>query len=241
MVAEVVGGLIGPAKKGGANAPPRVVNGTTVFQPEKTTAFFFPDDTRAFLIGGAEGPDLPVEEAVAAARANAGKLKGVREMAALIGTVDTKLPLWGATVMTDTFRKVPFLAPFDSITLQGKPEGGKLALRLEGKGNDADKVKAAVEQINAGLEMGRQQMKEDPKFMPPEMLPIYRLAKDFVGTLSCTADGKDAALTGSIRDTGETLGILLLFVAPGRISVEPPQPAPALPIAPPPPVPVPPG
>lgn len=232
-VADVVGGLKDVFKD------TKAVGGTTVFANENEGAnVFFPSNDRAVLVGGPGGRNgggnvLPVEEMVAAVRKNAGGLKDSKDaadMAKLVKSVDTKQPMWGAMEVTPAFKQAPFLEPFDTVTLVGKPAGDKadkLDVRFDGHGADPDKVRAAVGMVNQGLDQAKQEMKRADEHMPQEMKAMVAMAREVVESMKCQADGKAASLTGTLPTGGSGMLLTSLFWA-GAARAEPIAPPPAV-------------
>lgn len=164
-----------------------------------------PSDELFVLFGGPpNGANPPVKDIVAAIKTGKGTLSEDGAMSALIASANRKSGGWAVIEMTNTFRgATPMFRPFDSVIAERVSEKGKTSIKVQGTGNDADEVKAAVNQMNSVLEEARANINQAGGFIPKNVV-------DFVKTLKIQADGKNATLTGTMEgDFEQMLGGML--------------------------------
>jgi hypothetical protein len=130
--------------------------------------------------------------------------------------------LWAVCKVSDSYRAAPVIQAFDMITLLGRQEKDKLSLRIAGTGKDAAAVKAAVDELNQGLNQAKTGLPQ-----VAQQMPALKPMADFVQSLECAADGKNAALTGAFQgDAGNLLAMPLMFFG-ARAQAVPVQAPPA--------------
>jgi hypothetical protein len=177
-----------------------------VFSPQPNTGLIFPSDDRIIATVGANQEKLPLEAFAKALAAGKGELGNVPEMKKLIESVDTTQPLWGVAKMTESYRRAPVLAPFDTMTVVGKQNGAVMEVRIDGEGPDKEKVAGAVGQVNAALQMGIGQLRQAAQEMP--------ILATFVKTLEgvkCTAQDQKATLTASLEGNATMMAVPVIF------------------------------
>src|SRR5205085_3106789 len=97
-------------------------------------------------------------------------------------------------------------------------EGDTLNLRITGDGNDAKDVAGAVNVVNTNLNMAKNEL---PKVAQAQ--PMLKPIVDFVQTIECKADGKSAALTGSLKGEATLLlGLPMFIIGEARQAPQPP-------------------
>ena len=127
--------------------------------------------------------------------------------------------------MSDSYRAAPVIQPFDTITLLGRQEKDKLSLRMAGTGKDAAAVKSAVDQVNEGVNEAKQGLAQ-----VTQQMPMLKPLADFVASIECSADDKNARMTAAFAGDTGTLLALPLMVFTGRAApmqaqpVQPPAP-----------------
>jgi len=194
---------------------PKTVGGAQVFSPDEHIQAIFVSNDRALAVSGPNPQALPVEALATAIKTGKGGLETSDEMKKLIATVDISQPLWAVLKMTDTLRQVPVFSAFEQITLVGKLNKDQvLDLQIAGQGQNAAQVAAAVDQLNAGVQTGINQLKpmvQDAPF-------LSTMVKTLEG-IQCKSEGEKATLTMSIRADAASLVMPMLFGA--RSSPEP--------------------
>jgi hypothetical protein len=186
--------------------PSRQVGGLEVFiidDNHMAAAFLFPSNDRAVAIAGPNLAALPLDELTKAVQTGTGKLATVPEMKKLLDSIDTTQPLWLAAKITDTYREMPVLAPFDTLTMTGKLNGAMMDVQFNAAGVDAAKVASAVDMTNNGIQMGIAAMRQEANNTP--FLGTFVKALESV---KCTSQGEKATLTASVE------GNSLIMLAP---------------------------
>lgn len=165
-----------------------------------------PSDELFVLFGGPpNGAAPPVKEILAAIKTGKGTLSEDPTMTKLIASANRKSGGWVVIEMTNTFRgATPMFRPFDSVIAERVSEKGKTSIKVQGTGNDADEVKAAVNQMNSVLEEARANINQAGGFIPKNVV-------DFVKTVKIQVDGKNATLTGSMEGGFEEMLGGMLF------------------------------
>lgn len=202
--------------------PFKILNGFEVFQPDGESAFFMPSGNRIVFIASPNGADDPVARMIAAVRKGEGDLKTSEEMSKLISSIDTTRPAWAVARITDTYRAVPPLQWFESVTLVAEPIEGGLHLVARGQAKDANSAKGAVDQISGLAGTAASEM----KLLEP-IIPALKSAEDLFATVKCNSDGNTVNATAGVKDSSTTLFMLPLFVSFGtHHEVIPPPPRP---------------
>jgi len=178
----------------------------TVTPDQGGMKLMFVSDEMLVVIGGPPRQNaLPIKELLAAIKTGKGTLSEDVEMTALINSADRKSGGWAAVQMSETYKSgAPWLRPFDSVLASRKSEKGKTTLKIEGTSKNADEVKQAVQQINAGLDEMRASFGQAGGFIPQPMI-------DFATTLKVEANGNKATLTGKLEGEFEDLVGSLMF------------------------------
>ncbi|MDB5324018.1 MAG: hypothetical protein JWN40_5649 [Phycisphaerales bacterium] len=209
--------------------PVSTVAGATVLTPDQHMAFAFPGDDRALFVTGATPEKLPVKQILEAAAAVGTKepaphpVLAQKEFAPFIASLNDSARLWAVCKVSDSYRGAPVIQPFDTITLLGRQEKDKLSLRIAGAGKDAAAVKSAVDQVNQGVNEAKTGLAQ-----VVQQMPMLKPMAEFVQSIDCAADGKNATMTGTFQgDTGNLLAFpLMLFSA--RAQAQPIQAPPAV-------------
>ncbi|MBM4034729.1 MAG: hypothetical protein FJ291_23540 [Planctomycetes bacterium] len=157
------------------------------------------------LFAGAEAEKLPVAATVAALKKGSGALTPESALGKLIKAADTAQPLWAVVKMTPTYREGgPMLAPFDSMSLVGRAAKDAQTLELVAMGTDAQKVAAAVAELEKSVKEGREEMAK-----VAGQMPMLQPAVDFLGSVKAKADGAKATVTASLK--GASLVVAMPF------------------------------
>lgn len=177
-----------------------------VTPPNSNMKMLFVSDELLLAIGGPrDAQGWPVKEMTAAIKAGKGTLSEDAQMVKLINAADRKSGGWAAIQMTDTYRSgAPWMKPFDTVLASRKSEKGKTTIKIVGTGSDADAIQNSVNEMNKGLDEVRASMNQAAGFLPKPMI-------DFVSSLKVEADGKSAALTGTMVGSFEDIIGSLLF------------------------------
>jgi hypothetical protein len=186
----------------------RTVEGIEVLPIDREFALMLPSDDRLILAGGPAQDQLPVESLARAARAGA-QPKMDPDVADLAKAVDATKPLWISVRVSDTYRQVPILAPFDSVTLTGAPAGANQELLLTAKGKDPAAVKGVVEMFEKGLQEGREAIRREVKKVD---VPALRSIADLMDSVKVKTDGGQVTVTGSMPADGGALGIMPMWL-----------------------------
>jgi len=185
------------------------VDGVEVFKPMGDIALFLPSDDRLVLVGGPtpDGIGLAVAQMIAAVKASKGGLAPARAMGKLVKTVDTTAPVWAAARISEAYREASLLAPFDTITMVGKTARGADNFKLVAVGKDAEKVAAAVKELEGHIVKGRAETAREAQRMP--MVKPYA---DFIGSIKAKADGAQATVTASMKgNSGFLMMPMMMF------------------------------
>lgn len=171
----------------------RPVGGVDVYDVDPITKLFFAGDDRAVLVLGGPNINLPIEAIVAAVTAGQNDLRGSKDVAPLLAAADMTLPAWGVMKVTPSYRQASVLAPFDTLSLTGKPAGGATELKLTASGTDPDGARSAASEFNHGL----QQLLGEAK-PAAAMFPVAKPLIAVLESIHCAADGGNAAVTAQI-------------------------------------------
>ena len=195
------------------------VEGVEVFRPNREVAILCPDESRFVLIARfSRQVVLPYEPV---ARAIKGKAKGVdsnANMAKLLESVDRTKPVWAVACITESYREAPFLAPFDTMTLEGNDKDGSLHLTLIAKGKDPETIKAGVEQFEQLRLDALREIKREVGRMPP-LKPIA----DLIESVKIENAGNTVTVTGELKGGGSSLMVMPLMFLGMRTRPMPPQ------------------
>ncbi len=159
-----------------------------------------PSDDRVVFMVGPTQDKLPIKEMAAAVKAGKGKLADNADMAKLIKSIDTTQGIWAAAKITDAYKKADLLAPFTTMTLVADSKDNCLKATLVAQGDDAEKAKAAKEQVEALLKTARAEMAQAPAFIDTK--PIV----DAIDSVKIEFDAKGAKTTA----TGEIKGLSIM-------------------------------
>ena len=206
---------------GAAAPPPMDIDGATVFSPQKQMHLIPCSNERFVGVFGPRQAPKPTKTVVAALKANGDRPAFDDAMQALVKGIDTSLPMWAAMRMSEHFRQAPLLAPFDSMTLTGKPDAeGVTALKVVARGADAQGVKGAVDEFNAGLEKAKAGIGQALAQMP-SIKPIA----DFIHSIRMVAKDAEVTVTGSLKGQGVAMAMpLVIFLRSTANRPAPPRP-----------------
>ncbi|HEV8605285.1 MAG TPA: hypothetical protein VGQ99_07970 [Tepidisphaeraceae bacterium] len=204
--------------------PGKVVGGVDVFSPEEHFGVMFAGNDRAIGMAGPNAQGLPAEAFATALKTGKGGLADVEAMKKLIASVDTSQALWAVMKMTDTYKQAPVFSAFEQITMVGKLKDQMLDVQISGQGVNAGQVSAAVDQINAGVQMGINQLKP-----MVQDAPFFSAIIKAMETVQCSSQGEKATLTASIKGDAASLVLPLFFggMDRSRPAVAPPPVPPA--------------
>jgi len=193
-----------------------MIDGIEVFRPDREVALMFPDNTRAVFIVS-EGQDLPVKALIEHMNKGEGQLKQNEAMGRLLAGIDRTQPLWAGVIMGPSYRQVPVVNVFDTLTLVGRREGQSTQLEIRATGSDAAAVQQAVEQLRGHIAEGLAQMERQAPRMPA-MKPYL----DFMKSIELTQDGTTARLTATFTSPSPAALLLPVFgiLTPVRIEGE---------------------
>ena len=174
-----------------------------------------------------KSPAGPRNVFVAALQAGHGALADNQELAALMKTVDTKSPLWLVGRFNDTIDKEAGSTGLKTLTIDTKAAKDGTEFTFQAGMADADKAKALVETVSAGLKSALEEVKRDAA-TTPSLKPVA----DMLGSIQVSADGATGTMTGQLPAgilrtiIGQVpLGELLAPDEP-PVDIAPPQPAP---------------
>jgi len=205
-------------------AKPSEVDGIAVFTPDSEVRLIPCSNERFILAFGAKAELIPVGHFVRALRRKADTPSLDARMQELIKAADSSAGAWGVARMSDSYRQVPLFAPFDTVTLTSrKQEKGVLALSLVARGKDAEAVKRAVAEFEAGLAKARQEIaRETARMAAPK--PITA----FLESITVRTEGAAVTVSARLQGSSAVLMMPFLFFAGVRSSPAPqPQPGPA--------------
>jgi hypothetical protein len=209
--------------------PVNTIAGAPVLNPDPHVALAFPANDRAMFVTGAAAEKLPVKQILEAAGALGTKEPAAhpvladKEFAPFVASLNDGVRLWAVCKVADSYRAAPVIQAFDTITLLGQQDKDKLSLRIAGAGKDAAAVKAAVDEMNQGLNQAKTGLPQ-----VAQQMPMLKPMVDFVQSLECAADGKTATLTGAFQgDAGNLLAMPLMLLGT-RAQAVPVQAPPAV-------------
>ena len=190
-------------------AKPRTIAGVDVLPLDREFTLILPSDERLILAGGPKTDALPMEDLATALREGEAK-QPAPETAALAGAVDTSRPLWLSMRVTEAYRSMPLLAPFEAVTLVVGREADAQHLALSARGKDAEAVKASVAIFEKGLQEAREGF---AKAVQDVRMPQMKAFADLLGSIALETDGGAVTVTGTLKGTGHTavLTPMLLF------------------------------
>jgi len=194
--------------------PSKPISGVDVFPLDREGQLFLPSSHQAAILMGPH-PQPKLTEALAKALKEPPAQPSLsKEMTALFETVDAAAPIWTVARISKSYREAPLLAPFDSITIQGKQDKGIAALDLKAIGKDTEKVASAVKMFEEGLKEGLASLERAPqaKMMKPMV--------DFMRSLQAKQDGQAVHVTGKM--TGAGVAVMMPFI---WLVAEAPMPA----------------
>lgn len=187
-------------------------SGATAIQSDGMDVLAFPmgnhlafipcsNDRLVYAVGPTEG-EIPTKGLVAAIRRGGDQPSLSAEMLALIKPLDRSGPAWGAVRMSDAYRQMPALVPFDTLTLTSREgEEGAVAVTLVGAGKDPAAVQAAADQV------GRDAAKTAAALRGfAAQMPLLKAPAEFLESIAVQAEEGRATLTGNLR----TPGVLML-------------------------------
>ena len=207
------------------------VGGVDVLRPEEEVALILASRERLVLLAGDRRVPKPVEALVAALGRNGDKPTLDPKMLALIKSIDTSSPAWAVVRMTDCYRQVPLFAPFDTVTMASKVgDGGAMALTVVAAGKDAEAVKPAVAELNAGIEKAKAGAQQ-----ALAQMPAIKPMVDFVNSIRVEQQGATVTLTGKLQGQASAMMMPLVMLfgvrtahieGPAPVEVQPARPMP---------------
>jgi hypothetical protein len=174
---------------------------------ESKPQFVLPSGSRFIFCPAANEQENPAPAVVSAIAASASPLKGNKEISALMASIDTSLPLWGVAKVSDSYRALDLLQPFDTITLQGRLKDGDLPFQFSAVGPKPDRVKQSVQQIQGEIKEASAALNQNGP-----MAMMTAPVRTFLDHLQVSADGGKASLDGTLPNPRKLpLGLPLLF------------------------------
>jgi hypothetical protein len=180
------------------------------------------------LVAGASPTETPVEEVSMGIKDGKGKFAENELMAKLLEPVNKTADLWAVVRVTDSYRQAPVLAAFDTLQLVSQVSGDAMKIEVKATGQDADTVKAAVEQFTALVEEGKNQLanKAPADANAPEAAPAPAEAGaadspgksaaqplvDFLGSIQTKVDGTTATMTGTLKGSSGAMMLLPMML-----------------------------
>jgi hypothetical protein len=139
--------------KAGPESKDECVDGVPVVRVSNEFFLVLPSDSCLAIVAGPESQEKApvIKELIAAFKAGKGALAAASPLGALIGSLDTSRPAWGAMVVNENYRQTELLAPFDTVTLLLDPAKQAANVTLTAQGKDAEKVAATVAKFQADL------------------------------------------------------------------------------------------
>ncbi len=197
------------------------IDGCKVFHPDKDTALIFPSDNYIVFIAGPRSKPLPVVEVLSALKAGKSGLQGSPDLAKVVKTVDTKAPIWMAAEISESYREVPLLAPFNAITFVGKQAKDTMEFKLVAKGDDAEAIAQSVKTFEKGRTEAIRDMTRAVEHMP-NLKPFLELVK----SVKSKTNKAEVTITAKIKGGSSVISRLpLLYMSammPARSSAPPP-------------------
>ena len=204
-VVLVVRGLYDPAAARSilidrARLKPEKVGALELLRIQGKSVIILASKERLLFLAGASREKMPVEQMAAALKAGKGKLADNKQMAKLIKSVDRTGPIWAACRVSETYRKSSLLAPFRTLTLTTKRRPKELRFTLSASGTDAEKVAAAVKELNGHMAKAREELAR-----PAERMPALKPVLSLLASIKATAKGANATVTGRLVGGPRTL------------------------------------
>ena len=192
--------------------------------------------TRLIAAFGEDAEDIPLDQIIAAVKAKAPKLALGPRMQKLLKPIDVTCPLWLAVAMSDAYRQAPILAALDDLVLTTRRDKDALDLTLVAHGKDADALRDAAAQFDAGLKEATQEIGK-----AVQMFPAAKTIVDFLGSVKAVTDGAKATVTATLKSPSSLLMTPMIFfmgmragathqaveVGPPPVPPRPVRPAPA--------------
>ena len=179
------------------------IDGTEVFKLNREYAVFLPSSDRLVLVVGPREAQT-IAQMIAAVKAGKGALTADSDMGKLIKTIDTKSPVWAASIMSETYRKESLLAPFDTMTLTTKIAKDSHNFTLTAVGSDAEKVAQALKEFDGHMAEGRRETAKSA-----ERMQMLKPIAEFVNSIKATADGPKVTVTASMKGNSPFMGMLI--------------------------------
>jgi len=215
--------------KAETHATAQVSNGVDVVTfddgDDNKPRLLLPSRSRLILCGAASEKENPAPGIIKSIKDGSAPLKANKEMVALMASIDTSLPLWGVAKMSDSYRVIDVLAPFDTITLQGHVKDGDLPFQFTGTGSNADRVKQSLQRLEGMVKEASGEMRGDVG-AAIMLSPIT----SFLDHLQLKADGAKATLDGTLPNPRKLPLALPMLLGGGPMSgpVVGPAPQPAV-------------
>ncbi|HUU57979.1 MAG TPA: hypothetical protein VMZ50_00435, partial [Phycisphaerae bacterium] len=169
-----------------------------VYCPDDKVALVFASNHQFIFVAGSDEGDLPLEEVALAVSSGKGTLEANKELAALVRSVDRSGPIWAAAKMSPAYREaMKILAPFQAVTFSTTKTKDGLGLTLNARGEDEEKVKAAVAEFNDGVKQALEQAKETA-----ENMPAAKPAIEFLQGIQVSQDAANVRITAPLKTQG---------------------------------------
>lgn len=166
--------------------------GVTIASPDPHVNFLIVSETTLVMIGGANNAQFPINETLTALKAGKGTLAEDETMAKLVGSIkDRSRGAWGVMQMTDTYRQLEWLAPYDTLTLERHVTDKTIGFTITCAGSDAEKVTATVAGFKEDMDELRKEMKNMQGMLPKALF-------DFAESIKVRQEGATATVTGAM-------------------------------------------
>jgi hypothetical protein len=151
-------------------------------------------DQRLVGVSVADAANVPVEALTEALRSGDGGLGKDAKMAALLKTTDCTRDIWAVAEISESYRQVDFLTPFQEVRLVTERKADGLHVLLTAVGADAGKVKRAVALFERQLKAAHEQIRRQA-----EHAPSLKGYVTVLGTVKAEVDGKQARVSVTVK------------------------------------------
>jgi hypothetical protein len=178
-----------------AKAPTRKLGTVEAFCLTSPTAMLIPvSDERLIAAFGPDQQNLPAEALTEALASGDGGLGKDPKMAALLNSADRTDGIWAVARISESYRRLDVLGPFEEARLTAERRADGLHVRLTAVGTDAEKVKQAAARFEQQLKGARDQV--DRQAERASSLKAYVTALD---TVKVQVDGKQVTVGGIVK------------------------------------------
>jgi len=171
--------------------------------------FIMPSDTCLAVVAGPRQQVQPVRDVVMALRRGRGTLEQNAKLAGLVKSIDTSQPFWAAVAVTPSYRQVPLLEPFDTVTLASKAGPKQTGLTLRARGRDAGKVAAVAARLSALVALARAHWEQQRPQVPESFLPMGAMFR----SVELLAEGSELSGSATVPNALSRSARLIPFLA----------------------------